>query len=198
MTPVSYLYGLNTVAEAIEHQVIGNFVKELIFEEIIPTLDLPVDELNSFAEAVLERFMNPFIQHFLLSISLNSMSKFKTRDLPSLLEYYNRKKELPGKLVFSLAALISFYKGKRGEEEIKLADDQEILDLFTRQWKQFDGTVEGANSIVTAVLGYEKNWGMDLNSLPGLTAAVTSYLYDIETKGMEQAVNFVLDETTAK
>ncbi|MGZ4160436.1 MAG: tagaturonate reductase, partial [Neobacillus sp.] len=120
MTHVSYLYGLNTVAEAIEHQIIGNFVKELIFEEIIPTLELPVDELNSFADAVLERFMNPFIQHFLLSISLNSMSKFKTRDLPSLLEYFNRKKELPGKLVFSLAALISFYKGKRGEEEIKL------------------------------------------------------------------------------
>ncbi len=92
MTPVSYLYGINTVAEAIEDQVTGQFVKELIYDEIIPTLDLPMEELHSFAEAVLDRFRNPFMQHFLLSISLNSMSKFKTRDLPSLLEYYNRKR----------------------------------------------------------------------------------------------------------
>ncbi|WP_383150855.1 tagaturonate reductase, partial [Streptomyces sp. NPDC056697] len=87
LTPVSYLYGLNTVAESVEHEVIGQFVKELIYDEIIPTLDLSLEELQSFAHAVLERFQNPFIQHFLLSISLNSMSKFKTRDLPSLLEY---------------------------------------------------------------------------------------------------------------
>ncbi|WP_042454452.1 tagaturonate reductase [Neobacillus dielmonensis] len=197
MTPVSYLYGLDTVADAVDHEVVGQYIKELIYEEIIPTLDLPIDELNSFADAVLERFRNPFIQHFLMSIALNSMSKFTTRDLPSLLEYINRKQELPRKLVFSLAALIAFYKGKRGEEEIKLADDKDILELFAEQWSGYDGTIESTEAIVKNVLGYEKNWEMDLNQVPGLTAAVTKDLFDIQTKGMQQAAQAVLGQKTA-
>lgn len=198
LTPVAYLYGLNTVAETVEHDVVGQFVKELIYDEIIPTLDLPLEELHSFADAVLERFQNPFIQHFLLSISLNSMSKFNTRDLPTLLEYYNRKRDLPRKLIFSLAALISFYKGKRGEEEIKLSDNQDILDLYKEQWGHFNGTLESTNAIVTNVLGYEENWEMDLNEIPGLTTAVTMDLFEIETKGMKQAIEAVFEQKTAK
>ncbi|HBN04178.1 MAG TPA: tagaturonate reductase, partial [Bacteroidales bacterium] len=98
---------------------IGKFVKSAIFDEIIPTLDLPEEELFNFAEDVLDRFRNPFIKHYLMSISLNSMSKFETRVLPSILEYKNRKNELPKKLVFSLASLIYFYKGDRNGEIIK-------------------------------------------------------------------------------
>jgi tagaturonate reductase len=197
MMPVSYLYGLDTVAEAIQHEVAGQFVKELIYDEIIPTLDLPNDELYSFADAVLDRFMNPFMQHFLLSISLNSMSKFKTRNLPSLIEYSNRKQELPKKLVFSLAALISFYKGKRGEETIKLADDQDVLDLFSEQWSQYNGTFDSVKAIVTSVLGYEKVWEIDLNQVPGLTAAITKDVYTIETIGMKKAVESILGQKAA-
>jgi tagaturonate reductase len=197
MTPVSYLCGINTVAQAIEDKVTGQFVKELIYDEIIPTLDLPKEELHSFAEAVLDRFRNPFMQHFLLSISLNSMSKFKTRDLPSLLDYYNRKRELPRKLVFSLAALISFYKGKRGEEEIQLADDQHVLDLFKVQWSQYNGTIDSIKDIVSNVLGYEKVWEMDLNQVPGLTAAITIDLFNIETKGMNKALESLLGQKAA-
>jgi tagaturonate reductase len=192
MTPVSYLYGLNTVADAINHEVTGQFVKELIYEEIIPTLDSPTDELQSFAEAVIDRFRNPYIQHFLLSISLNSVSKFKTRDLPSLLEYYSRKQELPKKLVFSLSALIAFYKGKRDEEEISLEDDPDVLELFQQQWSQINGALEGLRELVVNVLGYEKMWDMDLNQVPGLTEAVTKNLYEIETKGMKEAVGATL------
>jgi tagaturonate reductase len=194
MTPVAYLYGLNTVSDSVEHVVIGNYIKELIHEEIIPTLDFPVEELSSYANDVLDRFRNPFIQHFLQSISLNSISKFKTRDLPSILEYYNRKKKLPRKLVFSLAATIAFYKGRRGEEDIPLSDDAEILELFHKQWTQYNGTPDSIHSIVSSVLGYEKAWGMDLNIVPGLTIAVTEYLYTIETAGMKRAVETVIGE----
>lgn len=197
MTPVSYLYGINTVAEAIEDEVTGQFVKDLIYDEIIPTLDMPMEELHSFAEAVLDRFRNPFMQHFLLSISLNSVSKFKTRDLPTLMEYYNRKRELPKKLVFSLATLISFYKGKRGEEEIVLADDQDVLDLFNVQWSHYNGTIDSVKDIVTSVLGYERVWEMDLNQVPGLTAAVTNDLFTIETKGMKKALESLLGQKAA-
>ena len=87
--------------------------------------------------------MNPFVKHYLMSISLNSMSKYETRDLPSLLEYVKRKGELPKRLVFSLAALIEFYKGKRGEETIKLSDDEDILELYKDVWEKCDGTEAG-------------------------------------------------------
>ncbi|MEK9197409.1 tagaturonate reductase [Ureibacillus sp. 179-F W5.1 NHS] len=197
MAPVSYLYGLNTVGEAIEHEIIGKFVKEIIYDEIIPTLDFPINESRSFAEEVIERFKNPYMQHFLLSISLNSTSKFKTRDLPTLLEYVNRKNSLPKKLVFSLAALISFYKGKSGDEKIELSDDHEVLELFKTQWNEVDGSLESIRGIVTSVLSCKKIWDMDLNVIPELTDEVTKNLYEIETKGMKQAVETLLEQKAA-
>lgn len=87
LVPVAYLYGLNTVGESVADKVMGKYLHETVYNEIIPTLDLPEDELKYFAGAVLERFTNPFVKHYLMSIALNSMSKFETRDLPSLLEY---------------------------------------------------------------------------------------------------------------
>ncbi|SNX53417.1 tagaturonate reductase [Thermoanaerobacterium sp. RBIITD] len=188
LVPVAYLYGLNTVKEAVEHEVIGKFVKGVIYDEIIPTLDLPKEELLQFADDVLERFKNPFIKHYLMSIALNSMSKFETRDLPSLLEYINRKKELPKKLVFSLAALIEFYKGKRNGENINLADNPDILFLYKTLWSNYDGTEEGLKNIVRSVLSYEKNWKMDLNKIEGLTDAVSDDLIMIEKIGIKDAV----------
>lgn len=192
LVPVAYLYGLDTVGESVDHEVIGKYIRETIFEEIIPTLDLPEEELKEFSEAVLERFQNPFVKHYLMSIALNSMSKFETRDLPSLLEYVNRKGKLPKKLCFSLAALIEFYKGKRGTEDIKLADDQHILDLYKSLWENCDGSKASLKNLVTSVLGYEKNWKMDLNKVDGLTDKVTDYLIKIEELGVKEAVKEVM------
>ncbi|RII34517.1 tagaturonate reductase [Clostridium chromiireducens] len=192
MVPVAYLYGLETVGESVDHEVIGKYVHDVIYDEIIETLDLPHEELVEFADAIIERFQNPYVKHFLMSISLNSMSKYKTRDLPSLTEYLKRKGVLPKKLVFSLAALIEFYKGKRGKEDIQLADDEDILELFKGLWSNYDGTKEGLNKIVTSVLAYEKNWGSDLNDIPNLTDEVSRYLEIIEKVGMKEAVKEVL------
>ena len=192
MVPVAYLYGLETVGETVDHEVMGKYVRELIFDEIVPTLDLPHDELVQFGNDIIERFQNPYVKHYLMSIALNSMSKYKTRDLPSLTEYLKRKGELPKKLVFSLAALIEFYKGKRGEEDIKLADDDHILELYKSLWSECDDSEKGLRKLVTAVLAYDKNWGMDLNEVAGLTDAVTKNLVLIEKVGMVEAVKSVL------
>ena len=104
LVPVSYLYGIDKVRESLEDQVVGKFIQNAIFEEICPTLDLPEQELIQFSNAVLERFRNPYLEHDLLSISLNSMSKYKTRVLPSVLEYIKKENALPKRLLFSLAA----------------------------------------------------------------------------------------------
>src|SRR5690606_25934564 len=116
---------MRTVREAVEDQTFGRFLSETINNEILPTLDLPPAELESFADDVLERFKNPFIKHQLADIALNAMAKFKVRVLPSLLEYQKRKNELPENLVLSFAALIVFYKGDYQGNAIPLRDTEE-------------------------------------------------------------------------
>lgn len=190
MTPVAYLYGLNTVAEAVEHEKTGTYIKELIDEEIIPALDFPKEELHAFAADVMDRFRNPFIQHYLLSISLNSVSKFKTRNLPTLLEYVEQKQTLPERLVFALGALISFYRGKRGEEDIPLEDNERVLQFFQEQWALYDGTFPSVLQLVENILRYEE-WAQDLNQIPGLTLAVSEALYKIETNGMKATIESI-------
>ena len=191
LVPVAYLYGIDTVRESVEHPVVGKFIKEAIFNEIIPTLDLPKDELEKFAIEVIERFCNPYIKHLLMSIALNSFPKFETRVLPSILEYKKRLGSIPEKLAFSLAATIAFYKGKRGEEEIALNDDAAVLILLKSAWAKYDGSDESVEDVVREVLAFEKNWKLDLNTVEGLTAAVTKHLVNIEKLGMQKAIELV-------
>lgn len=196
LVPVAYLYGIDTVRESMEDPAVGKFIRELLFEEIIPTLDLPQQELEDFAAAVLERFSNPFIKHLLMSISLNSWAKFETRVLPSILEYKKRKDTIPTKLAFSLAATIAFYKGKRGEETIALNDDADLLELLQKAWSKYNGTDASLKDVVTTVLAYSKNWKQDLNKVEGLTDEVTVHLTSIQNLGMKEAiktVNFQLE-----
>jgi tagaturonate reductase len=191
LVPVAYLYGIDTVRQSVEHPVVGKFLRDAIFEEIIPTLDLPKEELEQFANEVIDRFRNPYIKHLLMSISLNSWSKFETRVLPSVLEYKKRKGTIPQHLAFSLAATIAFYKGKRGEETIALNDDAAAMELLKNAWSSSDGSEAGLKDVVTKVLGYEKNWKQDLNKVEGLNEAVTKYLTNIEKHGVQKAIEMI-------
>jgi len=193
LTPVAYLYGIETVGEAISHQVVGKFVKELISEEIVKTIDLPADELNYFANEVIDRFSNPFIEHYVMSISLNSWSKYKARNLPTLLDYLEREQELPKRMVFALAALISFYKGKRDNgEAISLLDEQEILALFENLWNRDYKSESDLTNICRVVLSSKLLWDRDLNEIPNLTKSLSKYLFSIENKGIKEAIEDIL------
>ncbi len=110
MIPYALLEGVETVGECMENEKIFSFVNKCVFDEIIPTLDLPREELEDYAANVFERFRNPYIKHLCASISLNSVSKFKVRVLPSILEYIKRFGKTPENLIFSFAKLIEFYK----------------------------------------------------------------------------------------
>jgi tagaturonate reductase len=188
LVPVAYLYGIDTVRESVDHPVVGKYLRDTIFEEIIPTLDLPKEELEQFANEVIDRFRNPYIKHMLMSIALNSWSKFETRVLPSILEFKKRKGSIPRRLAFSLAATIAFYKGKRGEATIALNDDAAAMELLKNAWAASDGSETGIKQVVTKVLGYEKNWKQDLNKIEGLNDAVTRQLINIEKYGMQKAI----------
>lgn len=197
LVPVAYLYGLKTVKEAVDHEVVGRFIEELIYEEIIPSLknpDISQSELKGFAGEVLERFDNPFIKHYLISIALNSISKFETRDLPSMIDYIKIKKKLPKRLTFSLASLICFYKGVRGKELIKLSDDDYVLDFYNKVWESCNGSEGAIAQVVWQVLDNEKMWKGKLHEIEGLLELVVQYVINIEKLGMEKALKDLLSE----
>jgi tagaturonate reductase len=171
LVPVAYLSGLRLVKESVDDVTIGKFIRDTISEEIVPTLDLPADELQQFANDVIERFQNPFIKHELISIALNSISKFKVRVLPSLLGYHKKTGKLPERLVFSLAALIRFYKGEWQGETIPLNDSTEILDFFKQTWALND-----QSKTIQAVLSNQSLWGADLTAIAGLEKMVLDNL----------------------
>lgn len=166
MVLAARLAGLETVREAMDGEVVGKFAREGIFEEIIPTLDLPENELKEFADDVIERFCNPFIKHYLLSIALNSVSKFKVRVLPSITEYIKRFGKNPQRLVCSLAALIMFYKTDEAN------DDKAIMEYMK--------TAE-----VDDILKRTDYWGEDISFL---APDVKNYIDMAEKDGMKAAL----------
>lgn len=174
MVPVAYLKGIRTVGDTIADKEMHAYVYEIIFNEIVPTLDLPKEELTQFANDVIERFKNPFIRHELISIALNSVSKYKVRVLPSVLEYKQRFDTLPEHLLHALAALIVFYRGRYNGERIALNDADEVLSFFEEAWKT--GDIE---RIVTSALSRSDFWGMDLTTIENLPALVQEHVAHI-------------------
>ena len=181
------MYGIDKVRESLEHEVVGSFLKTAIFEEICPTLDLPEQKLHQFANDVLERFRNPYLEHELMSISLNSISKFKTRVLPSVIEYIKRMNQLPSHLLFSLAALIVFYKGSRNDTKIALNDDSKVLEFFKNSWSS-----NNVDKVAAKVLSNTSFWGTDLTEIDGFLEEITKHLRAITNHGLNTALqNFL-------
>jgi tagaturonate reductase len=197
----AYQAGENLVGECMKDPLIRNFMTRAIYDEVIPTLTLPKQDLDAFAAAVFERFSNPFIKHALLSISLNSVSKYKARVLPSVEVYVAIKGELPVRLTFALAALITFYRGTeirdgvligdRGGEEYRVQDDRAILETFVRLWSGCDGRAEGIRKLTEAVLQREDWWGKDLRQLPGTVQAVSGFVESILNRGIRATMQQV-------
>lgn len=171
MVLAAHLAGLETVREAMDDKLVFSFMKQGLFEEIIPTLDLPKEELEQFANDVIERFKNPFIKHYLLSIALNSVSKYKVRVLPSLLAYIKEKGIEPKRLVFSLAALIAFYRTDAAN------DDTEVMEFMK--------TASTAD-----ILAKTEYWGEDLSFL---LPSIEAHLAVIEKDGIRMAMEKVTD-----
>ena len=188
LVPVAYLAGIDTVGESMNDAQILSYIKETIFDEIIPVLDLPHQELVDFADSVISRFKNPFIEHQLMSIALNSMTKFKTRILPQLINYQKVNGILPKHLVFSFAALIAFYRGVRNEQSYPLQDDAIWLQRFNSSWTAIAEGKSSLEDLVHVVLGDIAHWQHDLLSIPQLAQTLTQYLTIIIDDGMRQAI----------
>lgn len=169
--------GFEKVADVVQDQKAGAFIRNLIFDEIIPSIEMDKNELVSYANDVLERFQNPFIKHYLRDISLNSISKFKVRVLPSLLGYIKKYNQLPTGLSTALAYLIYLYKGKHSYIKVTLKDDDSILALFEEAWQLKDEKL-----IVTKILSHDDIWGEDLSVYDELKSFITLKLEEIVLK----------------
>jgi len=189
LSPVAYLSGVNIVRDACQHPIIGKYINKVMYEELMETLNLPKEELQKFAGDVLERFVNPFVDHQVTSIMLNSFPKYETRDLPGLKTYLQRKGELPKGLVLGLAAIITYYKGGVREDgaEIVPNDAPEIMALLKELWATGD-----TRKVAEGVLAEESIWKSNLNEIPGLTDLVVKYLDSIQAVGMLETVKTIL------
>ncbi|MGF0034368.1 tagaturonate reductase [Bariatricus sp. SGI.154] len=184
----AYLAGQDIVRNCMADEVICRFMNKAIYEEIIPTLTLPKDELESFAFSVTERFKNPFIDHALLSISLNSTSKWKARVLPTVKDYIKNTGMLPTCLTTSFALYIAFYRGNEltdaglkavrpNGDSYTISDDRSVLEFYLAHKD------DSARDLAYAVCQNTDFWGEDLSALPGFSDMVAGVLERIETKG---------------
>ena len=146
LVPYALLEGFDTVKSCIDDKRMNEHIRKCVYDEIIPTLDLPKDELIEYADNVMKRFANPYIKHYLSSIALNSVSKFKVRVLPSILEYIKRYGKMPETLLFSFAKLIDFYR-------TDMTNDDEKVTAFMK------------TASAKKILANNSLWGEDLTFL---------------------------------
>lgn len=190
----AYLAGQDIVRDCMHNENIAGFMNKMLYEEVIPTLDLDKQDLMDFAAAVKDRFNNPFVNHELMSISLNSTSKWKARNMPSFLKYIEINGKLPACLTMSLAAYIAFYSSEISElteeglicrrpagNNYTVKDDRWALEFY------YAHRNDSAEDLVRAVLGNTQMWDRDLNEIDGLTDAVIAGLKKIRTEGAEAA-----------
>ncbi len=192
----SYLAGNDIVLESMNDETVRKFMMNTIFDEVIPTLTLPENELKDFANAVIERFENPYVKHALLSISLNSVSKWRARCMPSFKGYIEKTGTLPKHLTFSIASLMAFYTGTeirdgaligtRDGQEYKVMDDADVLEFFAAN------SAKPTKEFVAGYLSNEKFHGEDLTIIEGLVEAVSTNLDMIKEKGMRAALETVI------
>ncbi|MEQ8238980.1 MAG: tagaturonate reductase [Cyclobacteriaceae bacterium] len=180
MVPVGLLSGIETVKDTVEDDLVGTFVQKAIFEEIVNTINIPGEDPTVFAEQVLTRFKNPFIRHELMSISLNSISKWKVRVLPTVLDYLAKNGELPKRLTFSLACLIKLYLS----DNFQLKDDESVLSFFVKLKSSTD-----ADFIVNATLSNVDFWGQDLSKVSGMSDLVTTYFKAISASSVSATLD---------
>lgn len=200
--PASFLAGLDTVSEMMNDSITGPFVKQTIKNHILPSISMDKNMLNDFADAVIERFQNPFIKHQLASILLNCSSKFKARVLPSIIEYHDKYNKFSKNLSFSFAAYITLYNTteskdnhfyiKRNGITQELTDSEYAITKLTSAWKNYQKTLESAQLVTTMILSDTNLWDTDLSIYPELINDISHYLYAIDTKDIKEIMHSLL------
>jgi tagaturonate reductase len=188
MVPVGHLAGFETVQDCMESPLMSTFIERLTYNEICPSLNFPGDQAKNYADQVLDRFRNPFLNHKLLRISLNSISKLKVRIVTSIKAYEQLYGKLPQRLCFAFASMIIFYSGKFGKDLIPLSDTQAVKDYFSNLYEETPLIAENSKAITQQILANDDFWEEDLNAVGGLTECISNHIFTILTSGMTQSI----------
>ena len=189
LVPVGYLAGIRTVKESMEDDLVSNHILQVLSKEIKPTLtNFPEKDIDTFINAVLDRFKNPTLKHFLIAISLNSTSKFQARLLPAFKEYTQTNGHFPKRIAFSLACLIRFYKGEFSGENIPVNDDASILEFFKDEWGQVTEQRQTLETLVKNVLSNTDIIGENLATYNGLVQFITNSINSIDEVGVKECL----------
>ena len=196
----AYLAGYDIVRDCMHDDVIRGYMNRMLYEEVIPTLPLDKKDLEEFARAVQDRFNNPFVNHELMSISLNSTSKWRARNMPTFLDYVQEKGALPPCLTTSFAAYIAFYSSDIREltdsglicrrpkgNEYTVNDDRWVLEFYLAHRN------DSPEDLVHAVMTNTEMWGRDLTEVPGFEEAAVRILKQIRADGALAAYRACLD-----
>lgn len=186
--------GLDTVKEMTEDPVVSKFLARVMFDEIVPFVPLPDAERRAYAETIMERFGNPHIRHELISIALNSISKWKVRVLPTVKDYAAARGTAPAGLAFSLAALLAFYDGKpaaggelagtRNGVPYPIKDNADQLAIVHAAWRELADPAQ----VAATLLADARLWDEDLTRVPGLARQVAASLVRIRADGVRAAL----------
>jgi len=193
----SYSAGLDTVQQMTEDAVVSKYLHKVMFDEIVPFVPLPDAERKAYADTIMERFANPHIRHELISIALNSVSKWQVRVLPTVKDFVAKHGKAPAGLAFSLAALLNFYHGQfdakgefNGQREAgvyPIRDNADVLAALGEAWRGWQAG-EDLTVRVRSMLGDARLWGEDLNAVAGLAEQVLTALTAIKARGVKAAM----------
>lgn len=195
--PAAFLLGNKIVLDNMKQPLVSKFIERLIFDEIVPSLEVDRESAMAFAREVLDRWRNPFLQHQLISILLQSTSKMYARNVPTILRYYQKMKKAPPLIAGGFAAYLLVMRGvekqhdkiygRRGDETYPINDDQ--AEYFFELWSAVKtNDPQSINHFVEAVCGNESIWGMSLATLPGFVEIVSENLYLLLKDGMEKTI----------
>ncbi|MDD4513969.1 tagaturonate reductase [Massilibacteroides sp.] len=182
MVPVALLMGLETVKDAFTHPLIETYIRKMVSEEVLPTLDGDRQALDDFASSILERFYNPYIRHYLKDISLNSLSKWETRNFPVLKDTYAGDRTLAQRTAFSFAALLVLYSGAEASD-FTPNDTPEFVEFIRSSFNRSD-----IETWVSGIVGHPEMWENELSQAEGFIPFVTSSVTDILSLGIEKAL----------
>lgn len=191
LVPLGLLGGVELVSEAISHPLLAIYLNRLFEKEILPNIAYEQTYLEEFAVDVIDRFKNPHIKHQLISISLNSSSKFVSRLLPTFKDHLRKQKQLAVHICFAWAALICLYRGEWKGRHFNLKDDAERLTFFKSTWEKHAGEY---TLLAGEILAKKEIWGDDMSQIPELSKAIAGFIELMDKHGMEEALTYLLHD----
>lgn len=187
---LALLAGCRTVREAVTDPRLGPWLRGVLFDEIVPSVEVP--GADGFAREVLDRFANPYVEHALWDITLQSTMKVRVRLVPTIQAFAARTGHAPRGLALAFAGYLAFVRGDlhaaRRAAGLPVPADDAAAAVRTR-WLDAGDDEAGTTSFVRDVCADRALWGADLTTIPRFVEMVTEALLRLRADGVAAALD---------